>query len=180
MAAREVAQYLGTVHHEHIFTVQEGLDAISDVIYHLETYDVTTVRASTPMYLLSRKIKAMGVKMVLSGEGSDEIFAGYLYFHYAPNAASLHQETVSRVKNLHTSDCLRANKATLAWGLEARVPFLDKSFLDVAMTLDPSSKICSPDRMEKYILRKYETIQIFFTFRIYSSRNIRNFLLTVF
>ncbi len=160
-AAREVAQFLGTVHHEHIFTIQEGLDAISDVIYHLETYDVTTVRASTPMYLLSRKIKAMGVKMVLSGEGSDEMFAGYLYFHYAPDAAALHQETVSRVKNLHTSDCLRANKATLAWGLEARVPFLDKNFLDVVMTLDPSSKICSPDRMEKYILRKYETIQIF-------------------
>jgi len=155
MAAREVSNFLETVHHEYIFTIQEGLDAISDVIYHLETYDVTTVRASTPMYLLSRKIKAMGVKMVLSGEGSDEIFGGYLYFHYAPNADSLHQETVSRVKNLHTSDCLRANKSTLAWGLEARVPFLDVKFLDVAMNLDPSSKICSADRMEKYILRKY-------------------------
>lgn len=165
LAARKAAHYLGTVHHEYVFTVQEGLDAIPDVIYHLETYDVTTVRASTPMYLLSRKIKAMGVKMVLSGEGSDEIFGGYLYFHAAPDAKSFHQECVRRVKNLHTSDCLRANKSTMAWGLEARVPFLDKAFLDVAMNIDPKEKMFSKGsaqevdedgkpKMEKYILRK--------------------------
>ncbi|KIJ44019.1 hypothetical protein M422DRAFT_169005 [Sphaerobolus stellatus SS14] len=165
LAARKVAAYLGTVHHEYVFTVQEGLDAIPDVIYHLETYDVTTVRASTPMYLLSRKIKAMGVKMVLSGEGSDEIFGGYLYFHAAPDAKSFHQESVKRVNNLHTSDCLRANKSTMAWGLEARVPFLDKAFLDVCMTIDPKDKMFSKGatqevdqdgcpKMEKYILRK--------------------------
>ncbi|KAG9318782.1 hypothetical protein JVU11DRAFT_882 [Chiua virens] len=140
LAARKAAHFLGTVHHEFVFTVQEGLDAIPDVIYHLETYDVTTVRASTPMYLLSRKIKAMGVKMVLSGEGSDEIFGGYLYFHAAPDSTSFHQECVRRVKNLHTADCLRANKSTMAWGLEARVPFLDKAFLDVAMNIDPKAK----------------------------------------
>ena len=128
LAARQAAEYLGTIHHEYTFTVQEGLDALSDVIYHLETYDVTTVRASTPMYLLSRKIKAIGVKMVLSGEGSDEVFGGYLYFHAAPDKAAFHQESVKRVKNLHTADCLRANKSTMAWGLEARVPFLDKAF----------------------------------------------------
>lgn len=154
VAAKEAARFLKTAHHEFTFTVQEGQDAISDVIYHLETYDVTTVRASTPMYLLSRKIKATGVKMVLSGEGSDEIFGGYLYFHSAPNAESLHEETVNRVRNLHTSDCLRANKSTMAWGLEARVPFLDKDFLDVAMTTQPHEKIPSKERMEKYILRK--------------------------
>lgn len=165
LAAREAAEFLGTRHHEYTFTVQEGLDAISDVIYHLETYDVTTVRASTPMYLLSRKIKAMGVKMVLSGEGSDEIFGGYLYFHAAPDAASFHHESVRRVKNLHTADCLRANKSTMAWGLEARVPFLDKEFLQVAMTTRPEDKQFSKGslqqkdadgkpKMEKYLLRK--------------------------
>ncbi|EJF65976.1 glutamine-hydrolyzing asparagine synthase [Dichomitus squalens LYAD-421 SS1] len=165
LAARKAAHYLGTVHHEYTFTVQEGLDAIPDVIYHLETYDVTTVRASTPMYLLSRKIKAMGVKMVLSGEGSDEIFGGYLYFHAAPDPRSFHQECVKRVKNLHTADCLRANKSTMAWGLEARVPFLDKAFLEVAMNIDPREKMFSKGsaqevdedgrpKMEKYILRK--------------------------
>lgn len=165
IAARQAAQYLGTVHHEHTFTVQEGLDAISDVIYHLETFDVTTVRASTPMYLLSRKIKAMGVKMVLSGEGSDEVFGGYLYFHAAPDADSFHKECVQRVKNLHTADCLRANKSTMAWGLEARVPFLDKAFLDVSMDVDAKHKMFSKGsmqtkdadgrpHMEKYILRK--------------------------
>ncbi|KIY50934.1 glutamine-hydrolyzing asparagine synthase [Fistulina hepatica ATCC 64428] len=165
LAARKAAHYLGTVHHEFVFTVQEGLDAIPDVIYHLETYDVTTVRASTPMYLLSRKIKAMGVKMVLSGEGSDEIFGGYLYFYAAPDAKSFHQECVRRVKNLHTSDCLRANKSTMAWGLEARVPFLDKAFLEVAMNIDAKEKMFSKGltqttdedgcpHMEKYIIRK--------------------------
>lgn len=125
-AALRVAKFLGTKHHVMTFTIEDGLNALSDVIYHLETYDVTTVRASTPMYLLSRKIKAMGIKMVLSGEGSDEIFGGYLYFHAAPNKAAFHAETVRRVKNLHLADCLRANKSTSAWGLEARVPFLDK------------------------------------------------------
>ncbi|PPQ70959.1 hypothetical protein CVT24_009959 [Panaeolus cyanescens] len=165
LAARKAAHFLGTVHHEYIFTVQEGLDAIPEVIHHLETYDVTTVRASTPMYLLSRKIKAMGVKMVLSGEGSDEVFGGYLYFHAAPDAPSFHQECVRRVKNLHTSDCLRANKSTMAWGLEARVPFLDKAFLEVAMNIDPKHKTFSKGKsqdvdedgcpiMEKYIIRK--------------------------
>ncbi|RSH94785.1 asparagine synthetase [Saitozyma podzolica] len=165
IAARKAADFLGTVHHEYTFTVQEGLDAIPEVIYHLETYDVTTVRASTPMYLLSRKIKAMGVKMVLSGEGSDEIFGGYLYFHAAPNAKDFHEECVKRVKNLHTADCLRANKSTMAWGLEARVPFLDKSFLEVAMNIDAKYKMFSKGthqqvdedgrpKMEKYILRK--------------------------
>jgi len=155
-AAREVAQHLGTIHHEYVFTLQEALDAVADVVYHLETYDVTTIRASTPMYLLSRKIKAMGVKMVLSGEGADEVFGGYLYFHSAPDAASFHTETVTRVKNLHTSDCLRANKSTMAWGLEARVPFLDKALLEVAMNIDPQEKVCdkSKGRMEKYIVRK--------------------------
>jgi len=153
-AAIEVAKFLGTKHHDFTFTIQEGLDALSDVIYHLETYDVTTVRASTPMYLLSRKIKAMGVKMVLSGEGSDEIFGGYLYFHAAPTKEEFHKETVRRVKNLHLADCLRANKSTSAWGLEARVPFLDKQFLEVAMNIDPAEKMITKDRIEKYILRK--------------------------
>jgi len=154
VAARSVAEFLNTIHHEYTFTIQEGLDAVHDVIYHLETYDVTTIRASTPMYLLSRKIKAMGVKMVLSGEGSDEILGGYLYFHAAPSAADFHKETVTRVKKLHTSDCLRANKSTMSWGLEARVPFLDKTFLNVALSIDPEEKVFREGRMEKYILRK--------------------------
>ena len=135
--------------HEYSFSVQEGLDAVPDVIYHLETYDVTTVRASTPMYLLSRKIKAMGVKMVLSGEGSDEIFGGYLYFHAAPDATSFHQECVKRVKNLHTADCLRANKSTMAWGLEARVPFLDKEFLEVSMNIDAKAKMFNKGSLQQ-------------------------------
>ena len=154
IAAREVANFLKTVHHEYTFTLQEGVDAIIDTIIHLETYDVTTTRASVPMYLLSRKIKANGVKMVLSGEGSDEIFGGYLYFHSAPNKESFQEEIVKRVKNLHTSDCLRANKSTMAWGLEARVPFLDLKFLDTVMTIDPNDKMCKEGKIEKYILRK--------------------------
>ncbi|SMR63951.1 unnamed protein product [Zymoseptoria tritici ST99CH_3D1] len=153
-AALEVARYLGTRHHSFTFTIQEGLDALFDVIFHLETYDVTTIRASTPMFLLSRKIKAMGVKMVLSGEGSDEIFGGYLYFHNAPDKKAFHEETVRRVKNLHLADCLRANKSTSAWGVEARVPFLDKQFLDLSMNIDPAEKMITKDRIEKYILRK--------------------------
>jgi asparagine synthase (glutamine-hydrolysing) len=153
-AAQQVAEFLGTKHHSFTFTLQEGLDALSDVIYHLESYDVTTIRASTPMFLLSRKIKAMGVKMVLSGEGSDEIFGGYLYFHAAPDKAAFHKETVRRVKNLHLSDCLRANKSTSAWGVEARVPFLDKQFLEVSMNIDPQEKMYTAERIEKYILRK--------------------------
>jgi asparagine synthase (glutamine-hydrolysing) len=153
-AAIEVAKFLGTKHHDFTFTIQEGLDALSDVIYHLETYDVTTIRASTPMYLLSRKIKALGVKMVLSGEGSDEIFGGYLYFHAAPNKEEFHRETIRRVKNLHLADCLRANKSTSAWGVEARVPFLDKEFLEVSMNVDPKEKMITNGRIEKYILRK--------------------------
>ncbi|XP_040973642.1 asparagine synthetase [glutamine-hydrolyzing] 1 isoform X1 [Gossypium hirsutum] len=142
-AAREVAEYLGTVHHEFHFTVQDGIDAIEDVIYHIETYDVTTIRASTPMFLMSRKIKSLGVKMVISGEGSDEIFGGYLYFHKAPNKDEFHHETCRKIKALHQYDCLRANKATSAWGLEARVPFLDKQFINVAMSIDPESKMVS-------------------------------------
>jgi asparagine synthase (glutamine-hydrolysing) len=153
-AAMEVAKFLGTKHHALTFTVEDGLNALSDVIYHLETYDVTTIRASTPMYLLSRKIKGLGVKMVLSGEGSDEIFGGYLYFHAAPNKEEFHKETVRRVKNLHLADCLRANKSTSAWGLEARVPFLDKAFLETCMAVDPKEKMITKDRIEKYILRK--------------------------
>ncbi|PPR91412.1 hypothetical protein GOBAR_AA29272 [Gossypium barbadense] len=140
-AAREVADYLGTVHHEFHFTVQDGIDAIEDVIYHIETYDVTTIRASTPMFLMSRKIKSLGVKMVISGEGSDEIFGGYLYFHKAPNKDEFHRETCRKIKALHQYDCLRANKATSAWGLEARVPFLDKEFINVAMSIDPEAKM---------------------------------------
>ncbi|EPQ63457.1 Bgt-5195 [Blumeria graminis f. sp. tritici] len=153
-AALQVAKYLGTKHHDMTFTIEEGINALTDVIYHLESYDVTTIRASTPMYLLSRKIKAMGVKMVLSGEGSDEIFGGYLYFHGAPDKASFHEETINRIKNLHFFDCLRANKSTSAWGLEARVPFLDKEFLEVAMNIDPEEKMIKNERIEKYILRK--------------------------
>ncbi|KAK6457273.1 asparagine synthetase [Scheffersomyces xylosifermentans] len=156
IAAEKVAHFIGTIHHSHTFTIEEGLDALDDVIYHLETYDVTTIRASTPMYLLSRKIKAQGVKMVLSGEGSDEIFGGYLYFANAPSAADFHSECVQRVKNLHYADCLRANKSTMAWGLEARVPFLDKEFLEVCMNINPEDKLIKQKegKIEKYILRK--------------------------
>lgn len=153
-AARKVADHIGAVHHEVHFTVQEGLDAISDVIYHLETYDVTTVRASTPMYLLARVIKSMGIKMVLSGEGADEIFGGYLYFHKAPDAKSFHEETVRKLSKLHLYDCLRANKSLAAWGVEGRVPFLDKEFMDVAMRLNPVDKMAKDGKMEKWMLRK--------------------------
>jgi asparagine synthase (glutamine-hydrolysing) len=153
-AARIVADHIGTVHHEIHFTVEEGLDAIRDVIYHIETYDVTTIRASTPMYLLSRVIKSMGVKMVLSGEGADEIFGGYLYFHKAPDARSFHEETVRKISKLHLYDCLRANKSLAAWGVEGRVPFLDKEFMDVAMRLNPKDKMAVNGKMEKWILRK--------------------------
>ncbi|XP_020090730.1 asparagine synthetase [glutamine-hydrolyzing] 2 [Ananas comosus] len=154
-AAREVADYLGTVHHEFHFTVQEGIDALEEVIYHIETYDVTTIRASTPMFLMSRKIKSLGVKMVLSGEGSDEIFGGYLYFHKAPNKEEFHLETCRKIKALHLYDCLRANKSTSAWGLEARVPFLDKNFINIAMDIDPEWKMIRHDlgRIEKWVLR---------------------------
>ncbi|WP_438319923.1 asparagine synthase B [Edwardsiella tarda] len=153
-SAQEVANHLGTVHHEIHFTVQEGMDAIRDVIYHIETYDVTTIRASTPMYLMARKIKAMGIKMVLSGEGADEVFGGYLYFHKAPNAKEFHDETVRKLLALHMYDCARANKAMAAWGVEARVPFLDKAFLDVAMRLNPRDKMCGNGRIEKQLLRE--------------------------
>jgi asparagine synthase (glutamine-hydrolysing) len=155
-AAREVAAHIGTVHHEFHFTVQEGIDALSDVIHHLETYDVTTVRASTPMYLMARRIRAMGIKMVLSGEGSDELFGGYLYFHKAPDAKSLHEETVRKLDNLHLFDCLRANKSMAAWGVEARVPFLDRKFIDAAMRLNPEVKLSGKQRgrMEKQFLRE--------------------------
>ncbi|HLP94346.1 MAG TPA: asparagine synthase B [Saprospiraceae bacterium] len=153
-AARKMADYLKTVHHEIHFTIQEGLDAVRDVIYHLETYDVTTVRASTPMYLMARVIKSMGIKMVLSGEGSDELFGGYLYFHKAPNAQAFHEETVRKLGKLHLYDCLRANKSLAAWGVEGRVPFLDKEFMDVAMRLNPEDKRPGNGRIEKWILRK--------------------------
>jgi asparagine synthase (glutamine-hydrolysing) len=153
-AARKVADALGTVHHEFQYTVQEGHDALSDVIYHLETFDVTTVRASTPMYLLARRIRSMGIKMVLSGEGADEVFGGYLYFHKAPDARAFHEETVLKLDLLHKYDCLRANKSMAAWSIEARVPFLDREFLDVAMAFDPGEKMTGPGRMEKYPLRK--------------------------
>ena len=153
-AAKKVAEHIGTIHHEIHFTVQEGLDAVRDVIYHLETYDVTTVRASTPMFLLARVIKSMGVKMVLSGEGSDELFGGYLYFHKAPDAKALHDETVRKLSKLHLYDCLRANKALCAWGVEGRVPFLDKEFMDVAMRINPKDKMSGEERMEKWVLRK--------------------------
>ncbi|MCR5244165.1 MAG: asparagine synthase B [Bacteroidales bacterium] len=152
--ARKVAEHIGTVHHEIHYTVQEGLDAIRDVIYYTETYDVTTVRASTPMYLLARVIKSMGIKMVLSGEGADEIFGGYLYFHKAPDAKAFHEETVRKLSKLHQYDCLRANKSLAAWGVEGRVPFLDKEFLDVAMRLNPEAKMCPGDVIEKRIVRK--------------------------
>lgn len=154
IAARKVADYIGTVHHEIHFTVEEALDALSDVVYHIETYDVTTVRASTPMYLLARFIKSMGVKMVLSGEGSDELFGGYLYFHKAPDAKAFHEETVRKLDRLHLYDCLRANKSLAAWGVEGRVPFLDKDFMDVAMRLNPKDKMCGNGKMEKHILRE--------------------------
>ena len=153
-AAQKVAKHIGTVHHEVTFTVQEGLDAIRDVIYHLETYDITTVRASTPMYLLARVIKSMGIKMVLSGEGADEVFGGYLYFHKAPNAKEFHDETVRKLDKLYQYDCLRANKSLAAWGIEGRVPFLDKEFMDVAMRINPKDKMITADRMEKWVLRK--------------------------
>ncbi|MDB4967575.1 MAG: asnB [Myxococcales bacterium] len=153
-AARKVAAAIGTVHHEFVFTVQEGLDALRDVIYHIETYDVTSIRASTPMYLMMRRIKAMGIKMVLSGEGADEVFGGYLYFHKAPSARELHDETVRKLDALHKYDCLRANKSSAAWGVEIRVPFLDREFLDVAMAFDPQAKMTGPGRMEKHPLRE--------------------------
>lgn len=152
--AREVADYIGTVHHEINYTIQEGLDAVRDVIYFIETYDVTTVRASTPMYLLARVIKSMGIKMVLSGEGADEIFSGYLYFHKAPNARAFHEETVRKISKLHLYDCLRANKSLAAWGVEGRVPFLDKEFLDVAMRLNPEAKMAPGKVIEKKIVRE--------------------------
>ena len=152
--ARCVAEHIGTVHHEINYTIQEGLDAIRDVIYFTETYDVTTVRASAPMYLLARVIKSMGIKMVLSGEGADEIFGGYLYFHKAPSAQAFHEETVRKLSKLHWYDCLRANKSLSAWGVEGRVPFLDRDFLDIAMRLNPQAKMCPGDVMEKKILRK--------------------------
>ena len=152
--AREVAEHIGTVHHEIHYTIQEGLDAIRDVIYYVETYDVTTVRASTPMYLLARVIKSMGIKMVLSGEGADEVFGGYLYFHKAPNAEAFHEETVRKLNKLYLYDCLRANKSLSAWGVEGRVPFLDKEFLDVAMRLNPIDKMCPGTTIEKRIVRE--------------------------
>ena len=153
-AAKLVADHIGSVHHEVTFTIQEGLDAIKDVIYHLETYDVTTVRASTPMYLMARVIKSMGIKMVLSGEGADEIFGGYLYFHKAPNPEEFHKETVRKLEKLYQYDCLRANKSLAAWGIEGRVPFLDKEFMDVAMRINPKDKMITNERMEKWVLRK--------------------------
>jgi len=153
-AAQLVADHIGTVHHEIKFTIQEGLDAIRDVIYNLETYDITTIRASTPMYLMARVIKSMGVKMVLSGEGADELFGGYLYFHKAPNKKEFHEETVRKLGKLHMYDCLRANKSLAAWGIEGRVPFLDKEFMDVAMRINPQDKMINGERMEKWVVRK--------------------------
>jgi asparagine synthase (glutamine-hydrolysing) len=152
--ARKVAAHIGTVHHEIVFTIQEGLDAVSDVIRHLETFDITSIRAATPMYLMARKIKSMGIKMVLSGEGADEVFGGYLYFHMAPTAKEFHEETVRKLFALSKYDCCRANKATAAWGLETRVPFLDKEFLDYAMSIDPADKMCPGKKIEKNILRE--------------------------
>ena len=152
--ARKVARTLDTIHHEFVFTVQEGLDSLNDVIYHVESYDVTTVRASTPMFLMARRIKALGIKMVLSGEGADEAFAGYLYFHKAPNPRELHEETVRKLDLLYKYDCLRANKSMAAWGVEVRVPFLDREFLDVAMAFDPAEKMVGRGKIEKYPLRK--------------------------
>ncbi|NOZ62695.1 MAG: asparagine synthase B [Calditrichaeota bacterium] len=166
IAAKKAADFIGSIHHEFHYTIQEGLDALNDVIYHIETYDITTIRASTPMYLIARKIKSMGVKMVLSGEGADEIFGGYLYFHKAPHARALHEETVRKIFQLHKFDCLRANKSMASWGVEARVPFLDRELLDVAMTINPESKLVKNGRMEKQILRD--------TFRNYLPPTIRH------
>ncbi|MDR0700256.1 MAG: asparagine synthase B [Tannerella sp.] len=154
VAAQKVADHIGTVHHEIHYTIQEGLDAIRDVIYHIETYDVTTVRASTPMYLIARVIKSMGIKMVLSGEGADEVFGGYLYFHKAPDAKAFHEETLRKISKLYLYDCLRANKSLAAWGVEGRVPFLDKEFLDVAMRLNPEAKMAPGKVIEKKIVRE--------------------------
>lgn len=153
-AAQIVADHIGTIHHEIKFTIQEGLDAIKDVIYNLETYDITTIRASTPMYLMARVIKSMGIKMVLSGEGADELFGGYLYFHKAPGPKDFHEETVRKLSKLHMYDCLRANKSLAAWGIEGRVPFLDKEFIDVAMRINPKDKMINGERMEKWVVRK--------------------------
>ncbi|MDG1246916.1 MAG: asparagine synthase B [Flavobacteriaceae bacterium] len=153
-AAKIVADHIGTIHHEINFTIQEGIDAIRDVIYHLETYDITTIRASTPMYLMARAIKSLGIKMVLSGEGADELFGGYLYFHKAPNAKEFHEETVRKLDKLHQYDCLRANKSLAAWGIEGRVPFLDKEFIDIAMTINPEDKMIKNGRIEKWVLRE--------------------------
>ena len=153
-AAKKVSEHIGSIHHEVIFTIQEGLDAIKDVIYHLETYDITTVRASTPMFLMARSIKSHGIKMVLSGEGADELFGGYLYFHKAPSAEEFHKETVRKLDKLHQYDCLRANKSLAAWGIEGRVPFLDKEFIDVAMRINPQDKMINKERMEKWVVRK--------------------------
>lgn len=152
-AAQKVADMIGTIHHPIIFTIQQGIDALKEVIYHIETYDVTTIRASTPMYLMARQIKAMGIKMVLSGEGADELFGGYLYFHKAPNSQEFHEELNRKVSKLHMFDCLRANKSMAAWGVEARVPFLDKEFVDVAMRINPEAKMCNDGKIEKHILR---------------------------
>ena len=154
IAAQKVADHIDSIHHEITFTVQEGLDAVKDVIYHLETYDVTTIRASTPMYLMARVIKSMGIKMVLSGEGADEIFGGYLYFHKAPDSKEFHEETVRKLDKLYQYDCLRANKSLAAWGIEGRVPFLDKEFIDVAMRINPKDKMINSEKMEKWVLRK--------------------------
>jgi len=153
-AAQKVADHIKTVHHEIKFTIQEGLDAIRDVVYNLETYDITTIRASTPMYLMARAIKSLGIKMVLSGEGADELFGGYLYFHKAPTAKDFHEETVRKLDKLHQYDCLRANKSLAAWGIEGRVPFLDKEFMDVAMRINPKDKMINQERMEKWVVRK--------------------------
>ncbi len=153
-AARKVADHIGTIHHEIHYTIQEGLDAIRDVIYHIETYDVTTIRAATPMYMLARVIKSMGIKMVLTGEGADEIFGGYLYFHKAPNPEEFHKETLRKLSKLNLYDCLRANKSLAAWGVEGRVPFLDKEFIDVAMRMNPKEKMAGNGRMEKWVVRK--------------------------
>ncbi|WP_297794002.1 asparagine synthase B [uncultured Eudoraea sp.] len=153
-AAQVVADHIGTIHHEIKFTIQEGLDAIKDVIYNLETYDITTIRASTPMYLMARVIKSMGIKMVLSGEGADELFGGYLYFHKAPDPREFHEETVRKLSKLHMYDCLRANKSLASWGIEGRVPFLDKEFIDVAMRINPKDKMINGERMEKWVVRK--------------------------
>jgi asparagine synthase (glutamine-hydrolysing) len=153
-AAKKVSEHIGSIHHEVVFTIQEGLDAIRDVIYHLETYDITTVRASTPMFLMARSIKSHGIKMVLSGEGADELFGGYLYFHKAPSAEEFHKETVRKLDKLHQYDCLRANKSLAAWGIEGRVPFLDKEFIDIAMRINPKDKMINKERMEKWVVRK--------------------------